>query len=165
MESSSYLKGPALLKLAAAILFCEIAGSLGSVVTIPGPGSWYSTLMKPFFAPPAWIFGPVWVTLFALMGIALFLVWELGIDKPEVRFAVSVFAVQFAFNIAWSFLFFGLKSPLLGLIDIIILWWLILATIMVFYRLRKGAAYLLIPYLAWVSIATVLNASLYLLNP
>lgn len=165
MDFSSYLKGPALLRLAAAIIFCEIAGSLGSLVTTPGPGSWYSTLVKPFFAPPAWVFGPVWVTLFALMGIALFLVWELGIEKPEVRFAVGVFALQFFFNITWSFLFFGLRSPLLGLINIIILWWLILATILVFYRVRKGAAYFLIPYIAWVSIATVLNASIYLLNP
>lgn len=165
MEFSSYLKGPVLLKLAAAILFCEIVGSLGSVVTTPGPGSWYSSLIKPFFAPPAWVFGPVWVTLFALMGIALFLVWELGTGKPEVRFALGIFGVQFVFNVAWSFLFFGLRSPLLGLINIIILWWLILATIVVFYRVRKGAAYLLIPYIAWVSIATVLNASIYLLNP
>jgi tryptophan-rich sensory protein len=164
MEFSSYLKMPAFLKLAAAILFCEIAGSLGSVVTMPAPGSWYSALAKPFFAPPAWVFGPVWFTLFALMGIALFLIWELGTRKPEVRFALGIFGLQFIFNVTWSFLFFGLKSPLLGLISIIILWWLILATIVVFYRLRKSAAYLLIPYIAWVSIATVLNASIYLLN-
>jgi len=165
MEVSSYLKGPSLLRLAAAILFCEIVGSLGSVVTTPAPGSWYSSLIKPFFAPPAWVFGPVWVTLFALMGIALFLIWELGIEKPEVRFAVGIFMVQFFLNVIWSFLFFGLRSPLLGLIDIIILWWLILATIVVFYRVRKSAAYFLIPYIAWVSIATVLNASIYLMNP
>ncbi len=165
MEFSSYLKGPSLLRLAAAILFCEIAGSLGSVVTTPAPGSWYSSLIKPFFAPPAWVFGPVWVTLFLLMGIALFLVWELGIEKPEVRFAVGIFMVQFFLNVIWSFLFFGLRSPLLGLIDIIILWWLILATIVVFYRVRKSAAYFLILYIAWVSIATVLNASIYLMNP
>jgi tryptophan-rich sensory protein len=99
------------------------------------------------------------------MGIALFLVWELGIEKPEVRFAVGIFMVQFFLNVIWSFLFFGLRSPLLGLIDIIILWWLILATIVVFYRVRKSAAYFLIPYIAWVSIATVLNASIYLMNP
>jgi len=165
MEFSSYLKVPTLLKLAAAIIFCEVVGSLGSVVTMPSPGSWYSTLAKPFFAPPAWVFGPVWFTLFALMGIALFLIWELGIEKPEVRFAVGIFMVQFFLNVIWSFLFFGLRSPLLGLIDIIILWWLILATIVVFYRVRKSAAYFLIPYIAWVSIATVLNASIYLLNP
>jgi tryptophan-rich sensory protein len=165
MDLLSFLKTRSLLKLAAAVLFCEVIGSLGSVVTISSPGSWYSTLAKPFFAPPSWVFGPVWFTLFALMGVALFLVWERGTEKPEVRYALGIFGVQFFLNVIWSFLFFGLESPLLGLLDIIVLWWMILATIMVFYRVRKSAAYLLIPYIVWVSIAMILNASIYLLNP
>lgn len=152
------------LMLAAAILFCILAGSTGSLVSIPGPGSWYDGLAKPWFQPPAWVFGPAWTLLFTLMGIALYLVWELGTDKPEVRHALAIFGIQFAFNIAWSFLFFGLRSPLLGLLDIIVLWWLILATILTFSRVRKSAAYFLVPYLAWVSFATVLNASVYFLN-
>lgn len=151
-------------KLAATVLLCVILGSLGSLVTITGPGSWYALLQKPFFTPPGWVFAPMWITLFVLMGIALYLVWESGPSRREVQIAIDVFGVQFVLNVLWSFLFFGLKSPLLGLLDIIILWWLILATIVTFYRVRKGAAYLLLPYLAWVSIATALNASIYFLN-
>lgn len=152
-------------KLIAAVLLCIIVGSLGSLVTITGPASWYATLEKPFFAPPNWVFGPVWITLFTLMGIALYLVWESGLKKPGVRTALMVFGAQFALNVLWSFLFFGLESPLLGLADIILLWILIAATIVLFYRVRKGASYLLIPYIAWVSLALVLNASVYLMNP
>jgi tryptophan-rich sensory protein len=151
-------------KLAATVLLCVLLGSLGSLVTITGPGSWYALLQKPFFTPPGWVFAPLWITLFVLMGIALYLVWESGPHRREVQIAIDVFGVQFVLNVLWSFLFFGLKSPLLGLLDIIILWWLILATIVTFYRVRKGAAYLLLPYIAWVSIATALNASIYFLN-
>jgi tryptophan-rich sensory protein len=151
--------------LAAAILFCLIAGSLGSLVTGTGPGSWYAQLAKPLFQPPDWIFAPVWTLLFILMGIALYLIWEQGTERPEVRYAIYVFCMQFALNILWSFLFFGLQSPLLALLDIIVLWWAILATTMIFYKVRKSAAYLLLPYFAWVSFATILNASIYFLNP
>ena len=165
MEIVSSLKVRSVPKLVAAVLFCFVLGSLGSFVTVTGSGSWFAQLVKPSFQPPNWLFGPMWTTLFILMGIALYLVWELVTDKPEVRFALTIFGVQFALNIIWSFLFFGLQSPLLGLLDIIILWWMILATIVIFYRVRKGAAYFLIPYIAWVSIATVLNATIYLLNP
>lgn len=157
------VKSPA--ALLAAVLGCVIAGSIGSVVTITGPGSWYALLVKPAFQPPGWIFGPMWTLLFILMGIALYLVWEKGTGRPEVRFALAVFGIQFIFNILWSFLFFGLRSPLLGLINVIILWWLILATIVTFSRVRKSAAYFLLPYIAWVSFATVLNATIYILNP
>jgi tryptophan-rich sensory protein len=152
-------------KLAAAVLFCVIAGSLGSLVTVTGPGSWYAELEKPFFTPPGWVFAPVWITLFILMGIALYLVWESGTEHREVRAALGIFGVQFALNVVWSFLFFGLRSPLLGLVDIIILWAMIVATIASFYRVRTTAAYLLIPYIAWVSLATVLNGAIYFMNP
>jgi len=157
------IKSPVML--AGTVLACVILGSIGSVVTLTAPGSWYSLLAKPAFQPPGWIFGPVWTLLFVLMGIGLYLVWEQGTDKPEVRVALAVFGIQFVFNILWSFLFFGLRSPLLGLIDVIILWWMILATIVTFCRVRKGAAYFLIPYIGWVSFATVLNAAIYIMNP
>ncbi|OPY35697.1 MAG: TspO/MBR family protein [Methanoregula sp. PtaU1.Bin051] len=157
------IRSPA--KLAAALLFCIIAGSLGSLVTVTRPGSWYALLAKPSFQPPNWVFAPVWTVLFFLMGTALYLVWETGIGKPGVRYALYLFFVQFAFNILWSFLFFGLRSPLLGLLDIIVLWCMILATIMAFYKVRKSAVYLLLPYFAWVSFATILNAGIYFLNP
>ena len=165
MDIVSSLKVRSVPKLVAAILFCLVLGSLGSFLTVTGSGSWFAQLVKPSFQPPNWLFGPMWTTLFILMGIALYLVWELGTEKPGVRFALAIFGVQFALNIIWSFLFFGLQSPLLGLLDIIILWWMILVTIIIFYRIRKGAAFFLIPYILWVSIATVVNATIYLLNP
>ncbi len=99
------------------------------------------------------------------MGIALYLIWESGVERREVKIALGIFGVQFFFNVLWSFLFFGMQSPLLGLIDIVILWVLIAATIIAFYRVKKTAAYLLIPYICWVSIATALTYSIYVLNP
>ena len=165
MESSDPIRIQSVPKLVVAVLFCVIAGSIGSLVTITGPGSWYSTLDKPFFTPPGWVFAPVWLTLFVLMGIALYLVWESGIRQRNVQVALAIFGIQFILNILWSFLFFGLQSPLLGLVDILLLWVMIAATIAAFYRVRKTAAYLLIPYIAWVSIATALNGAIYLMNP
>jgi tryptophan-rich sensory protein len=152
-------------KLSAAILFCIIIGSLGSLVTTTGPGSWYATLEKPFFAPPNWVFAPVWITLFILMGIALYLVWQCGTDNRDVQIALGIFGVQFFLNVIWSFLFFGLRSPLFGLIDIILLWIMIAATIGAFYRVKKSAAYFLIPYIAWVTLATALNGAVFFMNP
>ena len=165
MESSDRITIRSFPKLAAAVLFCVIVGSLGSLVTITGPASWYASLEKPFFTPPGWVFGPVWITLFVLMGIALYLVWDAGIHRREVRVALAAFGAQFTLNVLWSFLFFGLRSPILGLADIIILWILIATTIVLFYRVTKSAAYLLIPYIAWVSLATALNAAVYFMNP
>ncbi len=152
-------------KLAAAILFCLIVGSSGSLVTITGPGSWYAGLNKPFFTPPGWVFAPVWITLFILMGIALYLVWESGTERREVRNALGIFGVQFLLNVTWSFLFFGLRSPLLGLIDIILLWVMIVATIVAFYRVKRSAGYFLIPYITWVTLASALNGAVYFMNP
>ena len=165
MESTGKITIQSYPKLAAAILFCLIVGSLGSLVTITGAGSWYATLQKPFFAPPSWVFAPVWITLFVLMGIALYLVWESGTDKREVKVALGIFGVQFILNVIWSVLFFGLKSPLLGFIDILLLWVMIVATIWVFYRVKKSAAYFLIPYIAWVTLASALNGAIYFMNP
>lgn len=164
MEILKSHKIPSILKMVAAILFCLVIGSLGSLVTITGPGSWYATLMKPFFTPPSWVFAPVWITLFVLMGIALFLIWESGTERREVQVALGVFGLQFFLNVIWSFLFFGLQSPLMGFADILILWVMIAATIVLFYRIRKSAAYLLIPYIAWVTIATALNGAIYFMN-
>jgi tryptophan-rich sensory protein len=152
-------------KLIAAIVVCIVIGSLGALVTVVGPGSWYAALEKPFFTPPGWVFAPVWITLFTLMGIALFLIWESGTGRREVRIALALFGIQFVSNILWSFLFFGLRSPILGLVDIVILWVLIAATIAAFYRVRKSAAWLLIPYICWVTIALALNYGVYILNP
>jgi tryptophan-rich sensory protein len=165
MEFSDLKKPHSVVRLIAAVVLCLILGSAGSLVTATGSGSWYESLEKPAFTPPDWVFAPVWTTLFILMGIALYLVWESGTERREVQVALVIFGVQLALNVLWSFLFFGLESPLLGLADIVLLWIMIIVTIVLFYRIRKSAAYLLIPYIVWVSIATALNYSVYILNP
>jgi tryptophan-rich sensory protein len=152
-------------KLIAAVLLCLVLGSMGSLVTATGSGSWYESLEKPVFSPPNWVFGPVWTTLFILMGIALYFVWQSGTERRDVQIALAVFGIQFALNILWSFFFFGMQSPLLGLVDIVLLWIMIAVTIVLFYQIRKIAGYLLIPYIVWVTIATALNYSIYILNP
>ena len=151
-------------KLIFSIILIEIIGSSGAIATTPAIPVWYASLVKPFFTPPSWVFGPVWTSLFFLMGFALFLVWQEGLDKRPVRIAVYVFSIQMVLNVLWSFLFFGLQNPLLGLIEIVILWVAILVTILKFYKVSRSAAYLLIPYICWVTIATALNLGIWLLN-
>ena len=151
------------LKLAASLIVCQLAGLLGSLFPTPAIPTWYATLKKPSFTPPNWIFSPVWISLFLLMGISLFLVWR-RTDHPKFKIAFFFFFVQLIFNVLWSIAFFGLKSPLLGLIDIILLWIAILLTIQNFLKISKFAGVLLIPYLLWVSFAALLNFSLWLLN-
>mgnify|MGYP006288657095 CR=1 FL=1 len=153
-----------LVALAGFILISELAGIMGSVFTFSSVRVWYPTLIKPWFTPPSWVFGPVWTTLYALMGISLFLIWKQGIDRKEDYIAVGLFATQLFLNGLWTFLFFGLQNLLLGLIEILILLLFILLTTIKFYTIDKRAAYLLVPYIAWVCIATALNYSLYLLN-
>jgi len=165
MEYTGPGKSRSILRLIAAVLLCLVVGSAGSLVTSTGSGSWYESLEKPAFTPPDWVFAPVWTTLFILMGIALYLVWESGTERRDVQIALIVFGVQLALNVLWSFLFFGMESPLLGLVDIVLLWIMIAVTIVLFYQIRKSAAYLLLPYIVWVSIATALNYSIYVLNP
>ena len=152
-----------ILKLAASVILCQMAGVLGSLFTIPAIPTWYVTLRKPFFTPPNWIFGPVWISLFTLMGISLFFVWR-RTDHTKFKIAFVFFFIQLILNIFWSVAFFGLKSPLLGLIDIVLLWAAILLTILNFFKVSKFAGVLLIPYLLWVSFATLLNFSLWFLN-
>ena len=151
------------LKLVVSIILCQIAGLLGALFTTPAIPTWYATLKKPFFNPPNWIFSPVWISLFILMGISLFFVWR-RTDHPKFKIAFFFFFVQLIFNVLWSIAFFGLKSPLLGLIDIILLWIAILLTIQNFLKISKFAGVLLIPYLLWVSFAALLNFSLWILN-
>jgi len=150
--------------LLACILGSELLGSLGSLATMPAIPTWYSTLIKPPFTPPNWLFGPVWTTLFACMGSALYLVLREGMKKKNVKKALTWFGIQFGFNILWSFLFFGARSPLAGLICIAFLWGTIALTIQAFLKVNKLAGYLLVPYLVWVSIATYLNAGVFILN-
>ena len=151
-------------KLILSILICQAAGMLGSFFTVPAIASWYITLSKPWFTPPNWLFGPVWLSLYTLMGLALYLVWIRGFKEKGSKIALAVFGIQLCLNAAWSFLFFGLQSPLFGLAGIIPLWAFIALNIWVFYKVDKRAGYLLVPYLAWVSIATALNYYVWVLN-
>ncbi len=144
------------------ILICQFAGIIGSVFTAPSIPAWYASINKPDFNPPNWIFAPAWTTLFLLMGIALYLIWEKGIKKN--RIAIYVFSAQLILNVVWSLLFFGLQNPFLAFIEIIILWIAILATIILFYRIRREAGLILIPYIVWVSFAALLNYSVWVLN-
>jgi translocator protein len=152
------------LKLILAIGICELAGVVGSLFTSSSIAEWYAYLVKPELAPPNWVFAPVWTTLFALMGIAAFLVWKKGLQRQEVRLALGIFAAQLILNTFWSIIFFGLRSPAGALVEIVILWLAILATIMAFARISRPAAWLLVPYLLWVTFATYLNYTIWLLN-
>jgi len=159
MKASSVLK----LLLAVAISFC--ASFIGSVATFSGDSfGWYDSLKKPVFTLPGWVFGPVWTILYLMMGIAAFLVWHKGVSKSHVRVALLCFVVQLFFNAAWSPIFFGFNSAGWALLDIILLWFAILATVLSFWRVHRIAAVLLLPYIAWVSFAAILNAGIYLLN-
>lgn len=153
-----------ILKLIGIIIVCQVFGSLGSIFTIPNIPTWYAGLVKPFFNPPNWLFAPAWTTLFFLMAIAIYLVLETKAKKEIKEKAIIFFIIQFFFNFLWSLLFFGLRNPLLGFIGIIILLPLIIITTIFFYQINKKAAYLMIPYIVWVSFATILNFSIMILN-
>ena len=167
MESDEHnlIRAIHILKLMASILLCQIVGFIGSLATNPAIPTWYETLKKPAFSPPNWIFGPVWITLYTLMGISLFIIWQRGLKAPGVKPALSFFSLQLLLNALWSWAFFGLRSPLIGLLDIVLLWVAILLTIRSFYVVSKTAVLLLLPYLLWVSFAAILNFSLWILNP
>ena len=126
--------------------------------------NWYNTLSKPFFTPPAWLFGPAWTFLYVLMAVSAFLVWRKRMVKEKVKEALKVFVIQLVLNLAWSPIFFGLHDIFLALLLILVLWYLILLTIREFYKIDKIASYLLWPYLVWVSFATILNFSVWYLN-
>ncbi|MDE2038021.1 MAG: tryptophan-rich sensory protein [Patescibacteria group bacterium] len=151
-------------KLIAAVAVSGLAGAVGSLFTAPAIPTWYAALAKPSFAPPNWLFGPVWTVLYLLMGVAAFLVWKKGWNGAGVRRALGAFLLQLALNALWSAAFFGLRSPLWGLADIAALWLAIVATMVLFYKVSKPAAWLLLPYLLWVSFAACLNYSLWTLN-
>ena len=121
-------------------------------------------MKKPFFTPPSWVFAPVWVTLFTLMGISFYIVWKKALGRNEIRRAASFFGIQLALNVLWSVIFFGMQSPLYGFVIIVLLWVALLATIVVFYRISKIAGVLLFPYFLWGSFASILNLSILILN-
>ena len=149
------------VKLIASILICQIAGIIGSIFTAPSITTWYANLQKPGFSPPNWVFGPVWITLYTLIGISLYLVWN---KKKNIKIPLTLFFIQLILNSIWSIIFFGLQNPFYALIEIIILWITILLTIINFYKVSKKAGLLLLPYIIWVSVATILNYYIWILN-
>ncbi len=151
------------VRLIAAVLLCQAAGIIGSFFTAPAIPEWYASLVKPEFNPPSWLFAPVWITLYTLMGISLYLVWKRK-DKQDVTPALLIFFAQLVLNAIWSIIFFGLQSPFYAFIIIVFLWVLIAGSIYFFYRISKTAAYLLIPYILWVSFAAILNYFIWILN-
>ena len=153
-----------LLKLVGCVVVCELAGVAGALFTSRPALDWYAALKKPAFNPPNWVFAPAWTTLYALMGIAVFIVWRKGLDNPKVKTAVVIFAVQLILNAAWIPAFFGLRSTAAGLIVILGLWVGILAAIVAFLRVSRVSGVLLIPYILWTTFAVALNLSLVALN-
>jgi benzodiazapine receptor len=156
------LNNPA--KLIIAVLTPICAGLIGSIFTVQSIPTWYATLVKPELSPPNWIFGPAWTTLYILMGIAAFLVWKKEIKNKAVKTALIVFAGQLLLNTIWSIIFFGMQNPFWAFIDIIALWIAIVINIIFFYKVSRPAALLLLPYILWISFASYLNYSIWMLN-
>lgn len=153
-----------ILKLIFSIAISQSAGLIGTVFTVSSIQNWYNLLNQPSFRPPNWLFGPVWTILYTLMGISLYWIWIKGTKKKEVRDALKLFAVHLVFNATWSIVFFGMHNIPLSLVNIVVLWILIVMVMIRFYKIDKKASLILIPYLAWVSFATILNFSIFLLN-
>jgi tryptophan-rich sensory protein len=158
------MTAPRAIRLIGFVLGCEAAGGIGAIATAGSIDTWYRTLKKPDFNPPDWIFAPVWTLLYASMGVAASLISGSDADRHAVRRAEAVFAAQLALNTGWSFLFFGKRSPFVALIEIMLLWSAIMATILLFARISRPAALLLLPYLLWTTFAAVLNFSIWRLN-
>lgn len=154
-----------ILRIVLVVMTCLAIGYLSGKVTQESITTWYPTLIKPVFNPPNWIFPIAWTILYIMMGVAGGLIWNyLESDQEKVKKAFMFFIIQLALNALWSYLFFGLHNPFLALIEIILLWLMIFETYTQFKKIDKVAGMLLIPYLAWVTFATVLNASIWWLN-
>ena len=153
-----------ILKLTVSIVACQAAGLIGSIFTSKSVGTWYVTLAKPAFTPPSWVFAPVWITLYVMMGISAFLIWRRGLDSDLAKLGLAMFGVQLFLNALWSIAFFGLRSPLAGLIVILALSVAILLTMIIFLRISSAAGLLLLPYMGWVGFAAALNLGIFVLN-
>jgi tryptophan-rich sensory protein len=152
------------IRFIVSVVGCEVGGILGTPFTVIALPTWYATLNMPSFAPPNWVFGPVWTLLYFLMGTSFYLIWKQSWQKKKIATAGRFFLAQLALNFIWSPIFFGLRAPLLGLVVIVVMWILIVMTMKKFYPLSRLAFYLLIPYILWVSFATILNAAIVVLN-
>jgi len=157
------MKANQIIKLVASLLLPLAVGGIAGIYTTEAIPGWYAMLNQPSFNPPNWVFGPVWTTLYTILGISLFLIWKLepGIQRNK---AILIFMVQLLLNFGWSFFFFYFKVIGVALIEIVALWIMIVVMLIRFYKLKPMAAYINIPYLLWVSFATVLNAAYFFLN-
>lgn len=154
-----------ILRIVLVVVTCVTIGYLSGMVTRDNIATWYPTLIKPIFNPPNWIFAPVWSILYVMIGVAGGMIWNrIDTDEESVKSAFKIFIAQLTLNALWSYIFFGLHNPLLALIEIIILWLLIFEMYNRFAKIDKVAGKLILPYLAWVSFATILNASIWWLN-
>jgi translocator protein len=153
-----------ILKLIVAIAVPLSIGALGSYFTIPEINDWYQTINKPAWNPPNWIFGPVWTSLYLLMGISLYLVWKSNTTDGTKTLAVSFFIIQLGLNFFWTIIFFNLHQTGWAVVEIMLLWVFILFTIFSFSSIHKAAPWLLVPYICWVSFAMILNYSIWQLN-
>ena len=152
-----------LFKLVGSILIAQSAGAIGSLFTIQNIPTWYATLNKPSFSPPNYLFGPVWITLYFMIGVAFFLVWK-NQGSVSIKVPVVVFSIQMVLNAAWSIIFFGMKSPMFAFFEIVVLWVFIVLCMVTFYPVSRAATWLLMPYFLWVSFASVLNFKILTLN-
>ncbi len=151
------------LKLVTAVAVCQLAGVIGSVFSSEAIRGWYPTKTPPL-NPPALVFGPVWITLYVLMGVALYLVWKKGWRTAGVKQALGIFGFQLVLNALWPIVFFHWHNPAAAFVLIVVLWFSILKLILSFRKISKPASLLLVPYIAWVTFATYLNLALWLLN-
>lgn len=152
------------LKLLITVTLSLLAGAIGSLFTVSAIQEWYPILIKPALNPPSWILAPVWTTLYIMMGVAAFLIWKRGGEFKNVALPLSLFAVQLVLNALWSIVFFGMNNPKLAFFEILLLWIAILATIISFMKISRTAGWLLVPYLLWVSFASYLTFSIWMLN-
>jgi benzodiazapine receptor len=152
------------MKLFISILIPLLVGAVAGMFTSSGVNGWYAVANKPWFNPPNWIFAPVWTSLYVLMGIALFLVWKSESANSLKQTALVLFAIQLLLNFFWSFIFFKLQQPGWAFAEIVLMWLMILLTILWFGKISSTAAWLLVPYICWVSFASVLNYSIWKLN-
>ena len=143
---------------------CQLAGLIGSIFTFSAIPTWYVMLNKPSFSPPNWLFGPVWTMLYTLMSISLYRIWTSKTKKKEKNEGLAFFIIQLVLNALWSIIFFGMKQPWLAFVEIMLMWFFIALSIIKFSKIDKFSAYLLIPYLLWVSFASILNFSIWQLN-
>jgi benzodiazapine receptor len=153
-----------LLKLVTSIVVCQLAGFIGSLFVATNIGTWYTHIRKPFFTPPNWVFGPVWFVLYLLMGIAVYLVWSKGWYERGVKRSMVAFGQQLLLNVLWAVMFFGSRSPFMGLVVIGFLWLAIFYTMENFLKVSTNAGLLLLPYLLWVTFAAFLNLSILVMN-